>query len=88
LARRRKSTPTYDQLQTRKVWNAAKGILQRDTRIERRSSLPRSAEAEPAGRREAMREIAEAIILSQKKVFGERTPRGGKCRKRPAEQGS
>jgi uroporphyrinogen-III synthase len=63
-----------DQLQTRKVVERAKGILQRDLGLsEERAYL--ALQSQSRQKRKAMREIAEAIILSAEVKDNSRGPR-------------
>jgi uroporphyrinogen-III synthase len=53
-----------DQLQTRKVVERAKGILQRDLGLNEEQAYL-ALQKQSRQKRKAMREIAEAIILSE-----------------------
>ena len=62
-----------DQLQTRKVVERAKGILQRDLGLNEEQSYL-ALQRQSRQKRKAMREIAEAIILSEEVRENTRRP--------------
>jgi uroporphyrinogen-III synthase len=66
------------RLETRKVLDRAKGILQRDMGISEDQAY-RTMQRESRQRRKSMREIADAILLGDdlKKVHGDGDRRGG-----------
>jgi uroporphyrinogen-III synthase len=62
-----------DQLQTRKVVERAKGILQRELRLSEEQAYL-ALQQQSRQKRKAMREIAEAIILSDEVRVNTRGP--------------
>jgi uroporphyrinogen-III synthase len=61
-----------DRLESRKVIDRAKGILQRDLKISEDEAY-RMMQKESRQRRKSMREVADAILLSESMRLGSKT---------------